>query len=318
MKPQQESSGGGALSSSVNRWLRPLGQAVCGLLLFVHGASFADGAAGSAPDALPLPPAPMVHIPAGKFIMGSTAQEREYALSLDEARGSLAARKYKWFDNETRHSIFLDDYLIDEFLVTNRDYQRFVATQDVQPPYVDERQWADYGLVHPYRTVQRFLWRKRRYPQGRGDHPVVLVDYEDAQAYCRWRGRHEQRSLRLPTEAEWEKAARGSAGRIFPWGDDFDPRRLNSLDKGPYDTLPVGHFPLGASPYGVQDMAGMVFEWTASVCPGDTAKALVKGGSWDDYPGVTRPAAHHCRPKSLRHILIGFRCVADDAAAVHP
>ncbi len=295
-----------------------LGLGGCALLLLLDGVSFAAGSGDGPVDHESLPPSAMILIPAGKFIMGSTAQEREYALRLDEARGSLAARKYKWFDNEQRRSIYLDDYLIDEFPVTNRDYQRFVTAQGAPPPYIGERQWAAYGLVHPYDTVRRFLWRKGRFPQGRGDHPVVLVDYEDAQAYCHWRGGMEQRPLRLPSEAEWEKAARGDDGRIFPWGDEFDPRRLNSLDKGPYDTLPVGRFPLGASPYGVQDMAGMVFEWTASVCPGDTTKALVKGGSWDDYPGVTRPAARHCRPRSLRHILIGFRCVADRAPVARP
>ncbi len=257
---------------------------------------------------------PMILIPAGAFLMGSTAKERAYALALDEARGSTAARRYRWFENEARRRIHLGAYLIDKLPVTNRQYQAFVTAGGAAPPGVTASEWVAFGLIHPYDTVTRFLWRRGRHPPGRGAHPVVLVNHEDAQAFCRWRGAREGRDLRLPSEAEWEKAARGPDGRVFPWGDRFDAGLLNSLDRGPYDTVAVGRFPSGASPYGVQDMAGMVFEWTASVCPADPGRFIVKGGSWDDYPGVTRPAARHCRPRALRHILIGFRCAADARA----
>ncbi len=243
--------------------------------------------------------------------MGSTSEEREYGYRLDEERGSSVARQYQWFANEIRREVFLPAYKIDLYLVTNADYKAFVDATNHPPPFVDRSTWERYGLIHPYETVKRFLWKGSTFPPGRGKHPVVLVTQSDASAFCQWRGTQEHRFLRLPTEAEWEKAARGSKGNIFPWGNTFDPDRLNSADWGPYDTMPVGSFPEGRSPYGVYDMAGMVFEWTGTPCPSDSTKFIVKGGSWDDYPGVTRAAARHCRPASLKHILIGFRCVEE-------
>jgi len=266
------------------------------------GTALAGGEAASAP---------MVRVPAGAFVMGSTAEEREYGYRLDEARGSTAARRFQWFANERRHGVALSSYLLDRELVTNKAYQRFVKDTGHSVPHVDRQTWDSYGLVHPYESVARFLWIDGRYPTGRGRHPVVLVTQQDAVAFCRWRGARDGRAFRLPTEAQWEKAARGSDGRIFPWGNDFDPKRLNSADAGPYDTQSVGRLPAGASPYGILDMAGMVFEWTGDACAGQAGKAVVKGGSWDDYPGVTRAAARHCRVRALKHILIGFRCAGE-------
>ncbi|RKZ35814.1 MAG: hypothetical protein DRQ37_05565 [Gammaproteobacteria bacterium] len=269
---------------------------------FLAGIALAGGAAV---------PSPMVHIPAGPFVMGSTAEEREYGYRLDEARGSTAARRFQWFVGEKRRTLVLSSYLLDREPVTNQAYQRFVQETGGCVPQVDRQTWDGYGLVHPYTSVARFIWTGGRFPTGRGRHPVVLVTQQDAAAFCRWRGEREGRVLRLPTETEWEKAARGGDGRIFPWGNDFDPKRLNSADAGPYDTQPVGNIPAGASPYGILDMAGMVFEWTADDCAGEADKVLVKGGSWDDYPGVTRAAARHCRARALKHILIGFRCAGE-------
>ena len=97
---------------------------------------------------------------------------------------------------------------------------------------------------------------------------------------------------------------------MFPWGIDWDPGRLASADAGPFDTVPVGSFPGGASPFGILDAAGLVYEWTATRAP--DGRYIVKGGSWDDRGcGVCRPAARHGRPTGLRHILIGFRLVRD-------
>ncbi|MGH8066837.1 MAG: formylglycine-generating enzyme family protein [Candidatus Entotheonellia bacterium] len=254
---------------------------------------------------------PMVLVPAGPFIMGSTPAEREYGYSLDEHRGSSVARANRWFEHEARTSRQLDAFLIDVCPVNNADFKGFVDATGHPPPFVTQESWAGYHLIHDYDTVQRFLWKNRTYPHGRGRHPVVLVSQADATAYCEWRGTQEKRKLRLPTEAEWEKAARGPDGHIFPWGDEFDAARLNSADKGPYDTVPVGSYPDGKSPYGLYDMAGQVFEWTSTPAEQRPGSFIVKGGSWDDLPGVTRAAARHSRPATLKHILIGFRCTGD-------
>lgn len=243
-----------------------------------------------------------LEIPAGPFWMGSTPQERELGYALDEARGSTAARSYRWFDNETRQQIKLPAYRIDRTQVTQSQFRRFVQETSYPAPSVDRKTWEGYRLIHPFSRAQKYNWQDGQPPAGKQDHPVVLVDARAAEAYCAWAGGS------LPSEAQWEKAARGTDGRIFPWGDTFDPQRLNSADAGPYATEPVGSRPAGASPYGVLNMAGQVFEWTATQCPGDASRRIVKGGSWDDYPGVTRAAARHCRPLELKHILIGFRC----------
>ena len=245
----------------------------------------------------------MVAVPAGEFWMGSTPEEREYGYHLDESlHGSTVARRQKWFEVETRRRLEVPAYRIDRNLVTNADYARFVAATGYRAPFVDEETWRGYRLVHGYARVLKFLWPGRRPPEGREQHPVVLVGHVDAAAYCTWRG------ARLPSEAEWEKAARGTDGRYFPWGNAFDAGLLNSEDGGPFDTVPVGKYPNGQSPYGVLDMAGQVFEWTSTLFRIEPPRYVVKGGSWDDFPGVTRAAARHGRPPQLKHILVGFRC----------
>ena len=248
---------------------------------------------------------PMVPIPPGAFWMGSTSEEREYGYRLDDTlHGSTVARRQGWFEVETRRHLDLPAYRIDRHLVTNADYARFVAETGHRAPFVSESVWRGYRLVHGYARVVKFLWRDGRPPAGREQHPAVLVSHADADVYCAWRG------ARLPSEAEWEKAARGTDGRYFPWGDTFDAERLNSEAGGPFDTVPVGQYPDGQSPYGVFDMAGQVFEWTATRFRKEPPRYVVKGGSWDDFPGVTRSAARHGRPPGLKHILIGFRCAA--------
>lgn len=248
----------------------------------------------------------MALIPYGEFIMGSDRAEREYGYGLDEKNKSTASRKYKWFENEERKTVNLKDFYIDLNLVTNEAYEKFIKATGHPAPYVDEKTWNGYHLAHNYGEVQRFLWKGGTYPKGRGDHPVALVSHTDAAAFCEYRGLH------LPTEAQWEKAARGTEGRYFPWGNLFIADNLNSYLKGPYDTMPAGSYPKGKSVYGILDMAGQVFEWTMT--PHKAAgKFVVKGGSWDDYPGVTRCAASHGRPEDIKHILIGFRCAGDKA-----
>ncbi len=266
-------------------------------------------AAGAGPD-VPLPE--LAAVPAGPFIAGSDRDERELAYRLDEAAyGHGRTREREWYENEpARGRRETGAYWITRTPITNAQYAAFVAATGHRPPDVDPATWAGYRLIHPYERTRRHAWRDGRPPPGREDHPVVLVSHADAGAFAAWLTEVTGRIWRLPLETEWEKAVRGSDGRAFPWGGAWDPARVNSHDRGPFDTLPVGSFPAGAGPFGLLDGAGQVFEWTAT--PARPGRYLVKGGSWDDSGcGICRPAARHGRPAGIKHILIGFRLVAE-------
>ncbi len=254
-----------------------------------------------------------VRIEAGPFLMGSTREEKDYGYRLDEAAyGHSVTRQQKWYENEAeKKTVDLPAYRISRDLITNADYADFVADTGHAAPVVTEATWTSYGLIHPYERTLKFQWPGSEPAPERRDHPVVLVDHSSAVAYADWLSRKTGKSWRLPTAAEWEKAARGADGQIFPWGNSFDQGKLNSHDNGPFDTLPVGRFPAGISPYGLRDAAGQVFEWTAT--PAGPNRFVVKGGSWDDKGcGVCRAAAWHTRPVDLKHILVGFRVVQEE------
>jgi len=246
-------------------------------------------------------------IPSGPFWMGSDAKERAYAYRI----GGEEARRSRWFDAELpRQRVILATYAIDRYLVTNEEYWQFVWQTGHRAPSISEEEYRFQGyLVHPYEEVRRYLWQDRWYPDGRGEHPVVLVSLDDAVAYARWRGELEGRRYRLPSEAEWEKAARGTDGRYFPWGNRWRSELANAENRVG-GTTEVGSYPQGASPYGCFDMAGNVFEWTSSSFP-DGKGVMKGGGSWDDQPGICRAAARHGRMKDARHILFGFRCICE-------
>lgn len=251
-----------------------------------------------------------IPIPDGRFIAGSDDAEREVAYQLDEeAYGHSRTRQQGWYSRERkRGTARTRAFSITTTPITNGQYAAFVRATGHPAPDVDAATWKGYRLVHPFKRTRRHAWKDGEPPAGRKDHPVVLVSYNDARAYATWLGEITGKTWRLPLELEWEKAARGTEGDYFPWGDEYDKTRLNSHDNGPFDTLPVGNFPAGASPFGMLDAAGQVFEWTGTETS-DT-RALVKGGSWDDSGcGVCRPAARHGRPKAIKHILIGFRLV---------
>ncbi|MBT3351352.1 MAG: SUMF1/EgtB/PvdO family nonheme iron enzyme [Nitrospinaceae bacterium] len=247
--------------------------------------------------------------------MGSDRAERDLAYRI----GSNAARKGRWFDawELPRKQLFLKNYFIDKNLVTQSEYQFFVRETGHPAPFISPEDYQRQGyLVHPYKAVRRYLWLKDAggkptHPAGLERHPVVLVSRLDGEAMCAWRrGKSGGKHLRLPTEAEWEKAARGTQGAYFPWGNRFDPARLNHAyhHKG---TTPIGTYTKGASPYGVLDMAGNVFEWTSSDF--DPGRGVMKGGgSWDDQPGITRAASRHGRSPRARHLLFGFRCMCEE------
>ena len=170
-------------------------------------------------------------------------------------------------DEGPMHTIYTDKFYIDKFEITNAQYMKFaVETGRNLPDHLRN------GVI----------------PPGKQDHPVVYVNWHDARDYCHWAGK------RLPSEEEWEKAARGTDGRNFPWGNEFDAKKANTPQLGLRSTTPVGSFPEGKSPYGVYDMSGNVWEWTDSwykAYPGNKKPAkenygekyrVVRGGSWID------------------------------------
>jgi formylglycine-generating enzyme required for sulfatase activity len=272
-----------------------------GMLLILAGAPLLAAKA----------PAPAtVAVPAGPFVEGSSDAQREYAYQLDAmASGNNDTREAEWYEDETPlQSAMTGAFEIMTNPVTNADYARFVEATGHPAPDVDRDSWASYDLVHPFESTRRFAWQGGTPPEGREDHPVVLVSHDDTQAYAAWLSEQTGQAWRLPEAQEWEKAARGGRGSAFPWGDEWDPSLLNSADQGPLDTMPVGSFPDGASPYGMLDAAGQVFEWTTTTA--GAVRYVVKGGSWHDKGcGVCRPAAGHSRREDLKHVLIGFRLV---------
>ncbi len=208
----------------------------------------------------------LIYIPDGSFMMGS-----------DEGDG----------DERPPHNVYLDGFYIARFPVTNAQYRQYVAAMLHVLP--------DHWKAGP-------LWKVGSYPRGKGDHPVVFVSWRDALGYCRWLSAVSGQEIRLPTEAEWEKAARGSDGRKYPWGNEFSKSKCNTQTSIILDTTAVGQYsPQGDSPYGVADMAGNVSEWTNSLYrpypynPDDGREDLesegyrvVRGGSFESLRWYAR------------------------------
>ena len=134
---------------------------------------------------------------------------------------------------------------------------------------------------------------------------MVLVSHDEAGLFCAWRG------ARLPTAQEWERAARGYDGRIYPWGDRYDPFRVNTAVRGEGGTLPVGSLPQGNTEEGFTDMGGHVFEWTDTTAPGGAGQRVAKGNGWAGRGGYGRGAAWVARHDEQKDVTLGFRCAAD-------
>jgi serine/threonine-protein kinase len=184
---------------------------------------------------------------------------------------------------DDKREVYLDEFWIGRTPVTNAQYARFVADTGHAPP------------AH---------WEGKTPPQEIIDHPVVEVDWYDAAAYAEWAG------ARLPTEEEWEKAARGTDGREYPWGDQFDSSLCNSSESGINDTTPVGRYsPGGDSPYGVADMAGNVWEWTDSWWDKSQRSRVLRGGSFGVHSRGVRCAYHSGYIPNGRSPDVGFRVV---------
>jgi formylglycine-generating enzyme required for sulfatase activity len=252
----------------------------------------------------------MILIPAGQYIAGSTLEERAAAYDdYLQTAGHDTAREKKWFEGEEdRHVAVLESFRLDLMPVTQAEYAEFVHAKQASPPSIDQATWQAQGFLQDYAVVEKFNWRDGRPPVGREDHPVVLVTWKEAEKYCAWRGQLVGQDRRLPSEAEYEKAARGSSGLAYPWGNVFEAAKLNSAVGGPRDTTPVGQFVDGKSPFGVLEVAGNVFQWTSTKFK--DGHMTVKGSAWEDFGGIGRGAARHGRPVGSRHVIVGFRCAA--------
>ena len=231
------------------------------------------------------------------------------------------------------HEVVIASYWIDRTEVTNAQFSAFMTFTGHET--IAEQEAGGYGYLadSDYGTgyIKGATWQ---HPQGSGsdlsgldNHPVVPVSWVDANAFCAWRDAH------LPTEAEWEKAARGTTERIYPWGNEFDGTKVNfcekkcpdvnwkdeSVDDGYRLTAPVGSYPNGASPYNALDMSGNVAEWTDSPYdpyPGNTEYIgddntqimVFRGGSWFSESWSMRSSFRNWVSTEDRSDSIGFRC----------
>ena len=235
----------------------------------------------------------MVEVPAGEFTMGSAEDDR-------------------WAEDgeKPQHEIFVDAFRISKYPVTNAQYAEFVKATKRNPP------------EH---------WPGQEPPPDLRNHPVVYVSWHDAMAYCQWLGKEKGRTCRLPTEAEWEKAARGTDGRIYPWGNEFSAEKCNMRETGIGGPSPVGMFPDGVSPYGCLDMSGNVWEWTLSEYKpypynpddgredvvGADRRRVLRGGAFNLVDYHVRAAVRYRSPPLYRGYYLGFRVVFSPSTTDH-
>ena len=250
-------------------------------------------------------PEGMVLIPAGEFLMGSDDRDA-------------------YDDQKPVHTVYLDAFYMDKYEVTNAQYKKFV---DAKP------QWRKGGLPHHYHNGDYLKhWSGNSYPPNKGNHPVVYVSWYSAMAYAQWAGK------RLPTEAEWEKAARGGlVSKKYPWGDSIDASHVNyhvSYGGSTSDTTAVGSY--ASNGYGLHDMAGNVWEWCLDEYRSDFYKnspsrnpvagedgiayvinnfintanpRVLRGGAWATFPENLRVADRYRNSPSYAYDDFGFRCV---------
>ena len=204
----------------------------------------------------------------------------------------------RWDDEAPEYIESVEKFYIDRYEVTNTEYKKFTYDTKRDTPY---------------------HWRpNEKIPKNKKNHPVIYVNWHDANAYCKWKGK------RLPSEQEWEKAARGETGNIYPWGNAWAIDKSNHPYKGSTGTEPVGSYPNGKSPYGLHDMSGNVWEWVDSFYlphPGNDInrgeygrdKRVLKGGSWFDCLsygcGLSAPTFNRSFfTPEVKNNSFGFRC----------
>jgi formylglycine-generating enzyme required for sulfatase activity len=222
-----------------------------------------------------------VRVPAGEFTMGSAEAEQSYP------------------DEQPQHKVFLDEYLIGKYLVTNRQYQAFLHST---------------GYSH---------WEHGTVLANKDNHPVVSISWRDALAFCQWVSTLAHLKIRLPSEAEWEKAARGTDGRTYPWGNQRPDNNLLNYNRAVGDTTQVGAYPAGVSPYGALDMAGNAWEWVndiydlhyyasspASNPPGPASGEyrVLRGGAWSSTQRNVRSVNRLSSLPTDAGTASGFRC----------
>jgi formylglycine-generating enzyme required for sulfatase activity len=228
-----------------------------------------------------------MYVPAGEFLMGS-----------DPAKDNQES-----YDELPQHTVYLDAFWIDQTEVTTAQYARCVTSGQCTKPYDTSS------------ATRSSYYGDRQY----ADYPVIYVSWTQAQVYCAWVGR------RLPSEAEWEKAARGVDGRIYPWGNATPDQNKLTYNNNQGDTAAVGNYSAGASPYGVLDMAGNVEEWVNDwysssyyqqspsrnpTGPTSGTACVLRGGYWGADGRNIRSAARDRGAPVYRYFNIGFRCAA--------
>ena len=202
-------------------------------------------------------------------------------------------------DEQPVHEVSLSPFFLSRYPVTNAQYAPFVQTGLGKPP----KHWEG-GVI----------------PDGKEDHPVVNVSWDDASAFCDWASEHVGLPIRLPTEAEWEYAARGSEGRTYPWGPEEPTDERANFQVHVGDTTPVGAYPKGATPDGILDLAGNVFEWCSDWLgpygeghqqdpqgPGEGSDRVIRSGSWNANARYVRAAYRNGYAPEDRYDFVGFR-----------
>lgn len=261
----------------------------------------------------------LIHIPAGIYLMGS------------ERVADKAANQ----DETPQHRVYLSDFYVAKTPVTNAQFDAFVKAKNYQT--TAEKIGSAYVWIgSTWDVVHGADWRHPGGPKTgiaqKTDHPVVQVSWFDANAFCDWLSEVTGLTFRLPTEAEWEKAARaplasGGSCRKYPWGDILPNDKLCNFQMNVYDTTPVGDYPKGGTPNtGILNMAGNVWEWCGDwynrdyygdspehdpIGPesGQSQARILRGGSWNSVPRDVRAAARSWRVPTSMDNTIGFRCV---------
>jgi formylglycine-generating enzyme required for sulfatase activity len=233
-------------------------------------------------------------------------------------------------DERPVHRVYVSEFFIGRFPVTNDEYARFVQATGHPAPVVTGLPLITLGGRESLfrESSEPYIWVNGQPPAGHAAHPVVLVRYDDAVAYCEWLSEATGRAARLPTEAEWEKAARaGTEGLRYPWGNDLDPSHGNFLNdpglRSQRGTRPTGTYAPNA--YGLYDVCGNVWEWVADWYSADYYgqgemrdprgpeignMRIVRGGSWvNEEPTMLRCAYRHKVPPDTYAYSVGFRIV---------